>query len=215
MKQIKRSLTIGLIAASMLLNSASVPFTNRVDLHGGSFSTKSMAIWELYKYKYSDLLRKSPLCWCPYKSYLLVDKYVKAEDRNNRNWLVIETDLVELVREDAKYNKAHAKKYKGTDKEKVRKIYRYCMKTQYVIHVKTARDVFENRQGDCAAIAAAFYVMCKKNHIPVRYVIGWADGECHAWNRVKIGKKWYWIDPTLGNWLWKEQYSGRTVMEIW
>lgn len=210
-----KTLKILLIVASLTLTAWAVPFQNRIDLHGGEFSTKSLALWELHKFKDTELLRKSPLCWCPFKSYLLVDRYVSVINKDNKNWLVISADLIELTKEDADYNKTHAKVYKGTTKEKVKKIYNYCKKTEYVAHVKTAKEVLETRQGDCAGIASAFYVLCKKNKIPVRYVIGWCDGECHAWNRVKIKGKWYWIDATLENWLSRKQYSGRTVMEIW
>ena len=206
---------ISVIAVSPMLTAWAMPLPDRVDLHGGSFSTKSMSLWELHKYKDTELLRKNPLCWCPFKSYLLVGEHVKVESKNNKNYLIIDTDLTELVKEDADYNKSHAIKYKGTDREKVRKIYKYCLRTKYVLHTKYARDVFEKRQGDCAGIASAFYVMCKKNHIPVRYVIGWADDECHAWNRVKVNGKWYWIDATLELWLNRTQFAGRTVMEMW
>lgn len=211
----KTAVIVLIITASLIFTSSSVPFTNRVNLHGGRFSTKSMSLWELHKYKDTELLRKAPLCWCPYKSYVLVSRHVKIECDQNQNWLIIDTDLITAVQDDANYNKTHAKKYKGKAKTKLKKIYRYCWSTAYVKHVKTARDVLEHRQGDCAAVASAFYVLCKKNRIPVRYVIGWADGECHAWNRVKIKGKWYWIDATLGLWLNRKQYQGRTVMEIW
>lgn len=185
------------------------------NLHGGKYPRKDMSLWQLHKYKYTTLLQRNPLSWCPYKSYVLVDKYVVVENRNNLNWLCINADLIRLTKADAKYNKAHAKKYKGKAKTKVKQIYRYCYLTKYKRHAKTAKDVFKYRRGDCAAVAEAFYVMCKKNKIPVRYVIGWCDGECHAWNRVKIGKKWYWIDATLGDWLSRELYEDRTVLEIW
>ena len=199
--------------ASLLMTS--IPFKDRVNLHGGSFSTRSMSIWELYRYRDTELLRKEPLSWCPFKSYQVVSDHITIENRNNRNWLIIDTDIIELVKADADYNRKHAKTYKGTDAEKVWQIYKYCRRTKYVAHLKTARSVFEDGQGDCSAIAEAFYVMCKKNHIPVRYVIGWADGECHAWNRVKVGKRWYWVDATLGKYLKRKQFKGRTTMEVW
>ncbi len=201
------------IVASLIFTAWAMPFS--IDLHGGEFPTKSMALWQLHKFKYTQLLQTDPLCWCPFKSYLLVDRHVKVIDRANQNWIIVDEDLIALTKEDAEYNKAHAIKYKGKPKTRLKKIYRYCRRTGYVPHVKYARDVFEKRQGDCAGISSAFYVLCKKNHIPVKYVIGWADGECHAWNRVKIKRKWYWIDATHGLWLSRKQFKGRTVMEMW
>lgn len=203
-----------LLTASITLTSW-VPLRDRVNLHGGRFSTKSMSLWELHRYKDTELLRKYPLCYAPFRAYLLVDEHVRIENRNNRNYLIIDTDLYKAVIHEARYNKYKAKRYKGTARQKVKKIYRYCRKTDYQIHVKFASDVFKYRRGDCAAIASAFYVLCKKNKIPVRYVIGWADGECHAWNRVKIQGRWYWVDATLGCWLSRKQFKGRSVMEIW
>lgn len=211
----KTTIAIILITASLIFTSSAVPFSNRINLHGGKTSTKSMAVWELYKFRDTELLRKYPLCWCPWTAYSLVINNVTVEDRNNKNWLCINTDLYNATINEAKYNKDHAKKFKGTTRQKVRKIYNYCRRTEYVIHVKRARDVFEKRQGDCAAISAAFYVLCKKNKIPVRYCIGWCDEGCHAWNRVKIGKTWYYVDATMGRYLWKPLYDGYTLMEMW
>ena len=185
------------------------------DLHGGEYPTKSKTIWQLYKYKYTTLLQTDPLCWCPYKSYVLVDRYVTVSDKYNLHWLNIEADLISKVQADADYNKAHAKVYDGTTKQKVRKIYNYCRRTTYKAHVKYARDVFEMRQGDCAGISSAFYVMCRKNKIPCRYVIGWTADSCHAWNRVYIKGRWYWIDATHELWLSRKQFPNRTVLEMW
>ena len=61
-------------------------------------------------------------------------------------------------------------------KEKIRQIYKYCKATTYELHTKTAREVFSKRRGDCSGIASAFYVLCKANGIPVKYVIGWRSG---------------------------------------
>lgn len=185
------------------------------NLHGGEFPTITEPLWRLHQYKYTELLRTEPLSWCPFKSYLLVDKYVEVKDYHDINWLLINADLIALVQDDAEYNRTHARRYKGKPKTRLKKIYRYCHKTEYVAHVKTARDVFEKRQGDCAGISSAFYVLCKKNKIPCRYIIGWTDTGCHAWNRVKIGKKWYWCDATLGIWMRKKLPKGWSVMEQW
>ena len=200
-----------IITAFILLTASTI----QPNLHGGQYPSKSMALWQLQKYKYTELLRREPLCYCPYKSYLLVDKYVTVENKDNQNVLSINADLIELTKEDADYNKSHAPRYKGTAKEKVRKIYNYCMRKAYVKHIKFARNIFEDGCGDCSAVASAFYVMCKVNGIQVRYCIGWCGNECHAFNRVKIGKTWYYVDASMGRWLWRPLYDGYTVMEEW
>lgn len=188
-----------------------------LDLSGGSVPTKSHSLWQLYQYKYTTLLRQKPLIYAPYKAYTLIDRYVSIYGKDNQYWISVDADIASIIREDAEYNRKFAKRFptKKSRKKQVRKIFDYCRKTKYVAHVKYARDVFSTRTGDCAAIASAFYVLCKVKRIPVRYVIGWVKTGCHAWNRVKIGKKWYWIDATTGRWLSRKQFKNRTVMEIW
>ena len=181
----------------------------------GDLSFKDAPLWELYQYKYTELLRLEPFSWCPYKSYLIIDKYVEVRDKDNQNHLIIKSDIIALVRDDAEYNKSHAHKYKGKPKKRLKQIYRYCRQTEYVAHIKTARDVLEKRQGDCAGIASAFYVLCKANRIPCRYIIGWTTDGCHAWNRVKIKGKWYYVDATLGIYMKRKLPKGWSIMEQW
>ena len=196
---------------------ANASLNSKVKLTGGQFSTKSHSIWELHQYKDTVMMRRYPLCYCPYKAYLTVWHHVKIYSGDNRNWIIIDADLVDMLSEEARANRAFAKWFKvsGNRKHKVWLIYRWCKATRYIAHVKYARDVFERREGDCAAIAAAFYVLCKAKKIPVRYVMGWTKTGCHAWNRVRVGGKWYWIDATFGYWLQQEQFDGRKVMEMW
>ena len=185
-------------------------------LSGGSVATKSMAIWELYEYKYTTLLRKAPMRYCPWKAYLAVSEYVTIDVKNNRYYLTIHKDIKKLLKDDAAFNKRFAKSFKttGTRKQQIKKIFKYCSDTKYELHIKTAREVFTRRRGDCAGKAAAFYVLCKAKNIPVRYVIGWSSG-CHAWNRVKVSGRWYWIDCTFRYWLCPDLWDGYRVMEMW
>ena len=187
-------------------------FDKKVDLHGGVFRTKKLAIWELYQYKDTKLLRKSPLCYAPWESYVAVDKYVDISNIKNYNALIIKTDLIKIVGKDAKFNKAFARRFKGRS---MTRIYNYCSRTKYLSHHKTAREVFEHRQGDCAGISSAFYVICKTNHIPVRYVIGWCGNTCHAWNRVRIKGKWYWVDCTIKQKYSRQLWYNYSIMEMW
>ena len=163
------------------------------------------------------MMRKYPFKWCPFRAYLAVRNNVSITNHDNKNWLEINADLINLLEDEAKANRKFAKAFKvnGNRKQKIKTIYKYCLKTKYTLHVKYASNVFNDRKGDCAAIASAFYVLCKAKDIPVRYVIGWDGTACHAWNRVKISGKWYWIDATKGKWLKRKQFSGRTVMEMW
>lgn len=216
----QRNLLIFLLALFLTTSSVSgATFDERVtaNLRGGKVYTTGLSIWQLNKYKSVDLLRKSPMKWCPYLAYITVDRYVQVTDADNMNWLYINADLIGLLYADATANRQFAQAFQvhGTRKQQVRQIYRFCKATKYVPHVKYASDVFTTRTGDCAGIASAFYVLCKAKHIPVRYVIGWTSNGCHAWNRVKIKGKWYWIDCTHRKWIQRKQYANRTVMEIW
>ena len=186
-------------------------------LTGGVVYCKNHSIWQLYQYKDTKLLQKDPFSWCPWLSYLTINQNVTIEDRNNQNCICINANIKNLVSADAKYNRKFSRKFKasGSTRQKVRKIYNWCKNTEYAAHVKTAREVFTTHTGDCAGIAAAFYVLCKGKKIPVRYVIGWTEDSCHAWNQVKISDKWYWIDCTYGYWLSAKQFTGRKVMEVW
>lgn len=171
-----------------------------------------MSLWQIHRYKDTKLMRKRPLCFAPWLAYLAVDRYVEVRNIGNYNCLVIRKDLVKIVQKDANYNRAFAKKFKW---KSVKKIYRFCRSTKYVPHKKTARDVFQNHQADCAGITAAFYVLCKVKGIPVRYIIGWKGSECHAWNRVKYKGKWYYIDCTLEKYMHKKLWKGYSIMEMW
>lgn len=186
-----------------------------LNLSGGTSTTKSMALWEVYKFKYTTLLRMFP--YCPYKAYCAVSKYVTVQAKDNRRYLIINADLKELLKEDTLYNRQFSKAFKvrGSPKQRIRQIYKYCCNTKYVEHIKTAKEVFTLRQGDCAGIAAAFYVLCKNKHISVRYVIGWNSKYCHAWNRVKLSGIWYWVDCTDRHWLKRTLWKNYSVMEIW
>ena len=190
----------------------SKPKTFEAKIHGGTTKSKSMALWEIHKYKDTELLRKSPLCYAPWKAYLAVDKFADVSNINNYNCLTIKTDLAKAVATDATFNRKFAKRFKGRS---IERIYNYCSRTEYVLHVKTAREVFEKRQGDCAGISSAFYVICKTNNIPVRYIIGWCGNTCHAWNMVRVKGKWFYVDCTMDKYLSKKLWKHYSIMEKW
>ena len=186
--------------------------TFEAKIHGGITKTKSMSQWEIYKYKDTELMRQPPLCYAPWRAYLAVDQFAEVTTVNNYNALVIKTDLEKAVATDASFNRHFAKRFKGRS---IERIYDYCSRTKYVLHVKTAREVFEKREGDCAGMSAAFYVICKANKIPVRYVIGWNKHGCHAWNRVKWKGRWYWLDIAYDKYLSRKLWKGYSIMEKW
>ncbi len=50
----------------------------------------------------------------------------------------------------------------------------------------------------CAGYARAMVELCDIAKIPCKYVVGWAGDsrERHAWNLVRVHRKWYWLDVT-------------------
>lgn len=201
---------------------ASASFDDRVNriLSGGTVTTKALSMWELQQYKYTNLLRKSPMQYCPWESYKAVRDHVHIADTTGfRYALTIDTDLKKLLRKNAVYNREFARRFQvsGTRKQQVRKIFNFCNRTHYTTAYNTTRDCFEKRQSACAGIAGAFYVLCRVNHIPVRYVIGWVEcgGGCHAWNKVQLDGKWYWVDAAYGWWCNSDLWYSRWVMEMW
>ena len=208
---------VALILLMLWAIRANASLNSRVNLHGGQFGFKSVSLWELHQYKDTTMMRRYPLCYCPYRAYVEVWHHVSVFSGENKNWIQIDTDLVDKLSAEANYNRTFAKRFKvsGTRRNKIWRIYRWCKRTRYTEGKKYACDVFRTRCGDCAGIASAFYVLCKANHIPVRYVIGWTRSGCHAWNKVKVSGRWYWIDCTFGYWLQQGQFDGRHVMEMW
>lgn len=65
----------------------------------------------------------------------------------------------------------------------------------------TAYGLMKNKQAVCQGYALVAYKMLEKLDIPVRYVVGNAGNQNHAWNKVKVSGVWYnidmtWNDPT-------------------
>ena len=68
-------------------------------------------------------------------------------------------------------------------------------------------DAFKTRVGVCGDIADLYERMAKSAGLEVEYISGYAgnnltmddlDDSGHAWNAVKINKKWYFVDATWG-----------------
>jgi len=61
-------------------------------------------------------------------------------------------------------------------------------------------SVFVNNTSVCAGYSKAFLYLCQKADIECAYVSGYTNqNEKHAWNLVKLGDNYYWIDVTWGD----------------
>lgn len=106
-------------------------------------------------------------------------------------------------------------------KKRVKKIFFYITTTYgYDSSYRWLEQARGNARANCSAFADLFYVLCKASKVPVRYVMGWVvDGSesgWHCWNRVKIKKRWYWIDCTWGHWLSRKLWRTHSnIVEEW
>ena len=71
--------------------------------------------------------------------------------------------------------------------------------------IKGLGDTYKTRIGVCADFAKLFVEMARKANLKAEYISGYAgydlttdeiDNSHHAWNAVKINKKWYLLDVT-------------------
>lgn len=108
------------------------------------------------------------------------------------------------------------KKVKANDstKKKLKKLFTYLQK-EYDYGRKVgfdaysgwekdyAMEMFEDKKGSCYHYAAAYAFLAKKaSGCSTRIGIGQTDGfsgklQKHAWTEVKIGGKWYILDPNM------------------
>lgn len=75
--------------------------------------------------------------------------------------------------------------------------YKKAMNVQNVAgYLPVVDNVLEEKQGICFDLSALVCCMLRTQGIPVQMVIGYADKNYHAWNRVYEGGQWRLIDTT-------------------
>lgn len=83
--------------------------------------------------------------------------------------------------------------------EKIKTIHDYIVDTvEYDTSTSFNAPYYAMIKGSsaCQGYATLLYKMMTEAGIPCRVITGNAKGQLHAWNIVKIGKKWYNIDAT-------------------
>lgn len=80
----------------------------------------------------------------------------------------------------------------------------------------SAKGILYNKKGVCAGYAEFFKLICDNLGISCQYISGLADNGqnvgSHAWNRVKIGNTWYYIDTCWNACLKnKDYYLSKTL----
>lgn len=91
---------------------------------------------------------------------------------------------------------------KTSNYQKVKTIYEYiCKNVQYAYNAKsnivfTSYSALFYKEAVCQGYAQLLYKMLKEVNVPVRLIPGYANGELHGWNIVKIGRYYYNVDVT-------------------
>jgi hypothetical protein len=81
----------------------------------------------------------------------------------------------------------------------------------------SAKAVLKNRKAVCDGYANLFLALCKQARVPVVKVRGWSKGVSyrgvldkepdHAWNAVRLGRRWYLVDTTWGaGWIENQKF---------
>lgn len=60
----------------------------------------------------------------------------------------------------------------------------------------TSYGVLTNGVGVCEGYAKAMQLLLSRSGVEVLYVVGYAGGDAHSWNMVKVGGSYYYLDAT-------------------
>ena len=138
-------------------------------------------------------IRKGDWQWSSYHAYRFLEGFDYVSTKSVKELVVISRSNEKWARKIIK--KLKLKKY--SKKQRVYKILNWIARTySYDVTQKYVEQSRKTHRANCSAYADTFYVLRKAAKIPVRYIIGFDSGVCHAWNRVKVKGKWYWSDPT-------------------
>lgn len=180
-----------------------------------------LALWALIDSLSAGITRpvipKSELKWSSYHAYHSIlywdgDKVTYSMSRIRQTLKACEAN-----KRWAKKMVKRLKLKKCSVRKKVSRIFTYITEgyeyDSAYIWLEQAR---RSGAANCSAFADLFYALCKAAKVPVRYIIGQADGGYHCWNRIRLKHTWYWIDCTWGLWLSKKLWKthGR-ITEEW
>ena len=167
------------------------------------------------------VIRYSELSWSSYRAYHSIKQWCNDTDE-----MIVYMSKLRTTLKLGQANKAWAKKkvrkwMKYPVKKRVHKIFDYVTENyEYDSDIVWIEDARRVGRANCSAFADLFYILCKAAKVPVRYIIGWANnGQSawwHCWNRVKIKKRWYWIDCTWDYWISRKLWKSHSrIIEEW
>lgn len=92
------------------------------------------------------------------------------------------------------------KKYPNNQFKQVKAVHNYVIEQTTYDSQEADRysiyGVMKDGRAVCQGYAMTTYYLLKELKIDVKYVTGIAGGENHAWNKVKLGGKWFNMDTT-------------------
>lgn len=156
--------------------------------------------WTLEEYeKVMDALNNT---YCPYyglfySSYsnLGVQTY-RIQITNSRNAYRINQEIESWIRSTANTIVSRGM----TEKSAILAIHQFvCNSLTYNLQYGDLYDAITKGQGRCSSYALMMQAICNYVGIECNYVEGYAKGGFsgwghHAWNQVKIGSNWYYVD---------------------
>ena len=89
------------------------------------------------------------------------------------------------------------------------------IRDEYVAAFSNAMEALKSGRGDCTEHSVLFVALARAVGIPARTAVGiayWPAGQgfgWHAWAEVKIGEKWYAVDPT-----WNQPIADATHIKL-
>lgn len=92
------------------------------------------------------------------------------------------------------------KKYPNNQFKQIKAVHNYVIEQTTYDSKEADRysiyGVMKDGRAVCQGYAMTTYYLLKELNIDVKYVTGTAGGENHAWNKVKLGGKWFNMDTT-------------------
>lgn len=108
---------------------------------------------------------------------------------------------------------------KTSNYQKVKTIYEYiCKNVQYAYNAEndlvfTSYSALFYGKAVCQGYAQLMYKMLKEVDVPSRLIPGYANGELHGWNIVKIGKYYYNVDVTWDSGNYQRGYGYKNFLK--
>lgn len=106
-----------------------------------------------------------------------------------------------------------------TDYQKIKTIYDYvCRNVEYAYDMSddivfTSYAALFQGRAVCQGYAQLMYKMLREADISVRMIGGYAGGELHGWNIVKLGKYYYNIDATWDSEIYQRGYAYQNFLK--